>query len=520
MTAPHHGSAHPAAPGHLERTPQQELEALGYKQELKRSVSTTDLLIYGLIFMVPIAPWAIFGTVYNAASGMVPLVYLIGLIAMVFTALAYAQMAKAIPLAGSVFSYVGRGISPRVGFFAGWAILLDYLLVPTLLYVFAAESMVGLFPGSARWMWALIFVAINTAINLFGITSIKLANRVFLAIELVFVVIFVVIAVTALNGGTIPGAEFTTDPIWTPSEVSGPLIASALSIAVLSFLGFDGISTMAEESTGKRGGAGKAMIIALFIVAFLFILQTWLASALAGGRDAFSDDEAGNAFFTLVEAASNSGWMNAFFVVNVLAVGIANAMAAQAATSRLLYSMSRDRQLPRFLSKVSVHQVPKAAIISVSVLSAILVLFFVGQINLISALVNFGALFGFMLLHLSVFWFYLVKNRSRNIVLHGIVPVVGFLIIGYVLLNAAPEAKIGGLVWLVLGALVFLYYRRSGTTIELSGEGAVLGEGGDQATDPAAAAALRSTSGAAATTPENPTDRTSGHTTHRTGKDA
>ena len=145
---------------------QRELESFGYTQELDRSVSTFDLLVYGLVFMVPIAPWAIFGTVYNSSSGMVPLVYVVGLIAMVFTALAYAQMAKSFPLAGSVFSYVGRGVHPGVGFFAGWAILLDYLLVPTLLYVFAAESMIGLFPGTPRWLWAIVFVVVNTIINL------------------------------------------------------------------------------------------------------------------------------------------------------------------------------------------------------------------------------------------------------------------------------------------------------------------------------------------------------------------
>jgi amino acid transporter len=468
-----------------ELTAQDQLESYGYKQELKRSVSTTDLLIYGLIFMVPIAPWAIFGTVYNAAEGMVPLVYLIGFIAMIFTALAYAQMAKSIPLAGSVFSYVGRGIHPTAGFFAGWAILLDYLLIPTLLYVFAAESMVGIFPGTPRWLWALIFVAINTVVNLLGISSIKRMNRIFLAIEVVFIVIFVVIAVTALNGGTIPGAEFTTDPLWDSSKVTGPLIASALSIAVLSFLGFDGISTMAEESTGRRNSAGKAMVIALFVVAFCFVLQTWLASALAAGRDAFSDDEVGNAFFNLVEAASSSGWATAFFVVNVLAVGIANAMAAQAATSRLLFSMSRDRQLPKFLSKINSRQVPQAAILVVSGLSAILVLFFVGQIDLISSLVNFGALFGFMMLHVSVIVHYIVRKKSTNYLLHLVVPVVGFLIIGYVLLNANIDAKIGGIVWLIIGAGVFLYYRSTGRNVTLSGENSddaiavpVAGEGG------------------------------------------
>ena len=435
---------------------QRRLEEFGYKQELRRSVSTTDLLVYGLIFMVPIAPWAIFGTVYDSAAGMVPLVYVIGLVAMIFTALSYAQMAKSFPLAGSVFSYVGRGIHPTLGFFAGWAILLDYLLVPTLLYVFAAESMVGIFPGSARWVWALVFVAVNTAVNLLGISSLKLANRVFLVIELVFVVVFVIIAVTAINGGTIPGAEWSTRPILDPGSVTGPLIAGALSIAVLSFLGFDGISTLAEESTGRRNAAGRAMIIALLIVAALFVTQTWLAALLAGGRESFGEDAAGNAFFTLVQQAAGSGWQTAFFAVNVLAVGIANAMAAQAATSRLLYSMSRDRQLPAFLSRISARQVPQFAILAVSVLTVVLVLFFVGQLALISSLVNFGALFGFCLLHVAVVWHYAVRRRSRNLLLHVVVPVIGFLVIGYVLVNADPAAKIGGLVWLALGAIVLL----------------------------------------------------------------
>ena len=434
---------------------QRELESFGYAQELKREVSTVDLLVYGLVFMVPIAPWAIFGTVYNSSSGMVPLVYLIGLIAMVFTALAYAQMAKSFPLAGSVFSYVGRGVHPGAGFFAGWAILLDYLLVPTLLYVFAAESMIGLFPDTPRWLWAIVFVIVNTLINLAGIGSLKITNRVFLAIELVFVAIFIVIAVRAINGQSLPDVSWGTSPIWDPSTVSAPLLAAALSIAVLSFLGFDGISTLAEESTGRKNPAGRAMIIALFVVAALFITQTWLASLLAGGRESFSDDEMGNAFFTLVEAASNTGWMNAFFAVNVMAVGFANAMAAQAATSRLLYSMSRDGQLPSFLSKISSRKVPMAALLFVSAISLVLVLFFVGQIALISSLVNFGALFGFCLLHVSVVWYYVVRQKSKNYLLHLVVPVLGFVIIAYVLFNADALAKIGGLVWLVIGAAVF-----------------------------------------------------------------
>lgn len=441
---------------------QRQLESFGYRQELRRSVSTFDLLVYGLVFMVPIAPWTIFGVVYNSAAGMVPLVYAIGLLAMLFTALAYSQMAKPFPLAGSVFSYVGRGLHPGVGFFAGWAILLDYLLVPTLLYVFAAESMIGLFPGTPRWAWAILFVVVNTGINLAGIGSLKIANRLFLVIELAFVAIFIVIAVRAIQGQALPGVEWSATPLWNPAMISGPLLAAALSIAVLSFLGFDGISTLAEESTGSRNPAGRAMIMALFVVAGLFILQTWLASLLAGGRAAFSEGEAGNAFFTLVQAASSTGWMNAFFVVNVLAVGFANAMAAQAATSRLLFSMSRDGQLPGLLSKLSNRKVPVAALLLVSAISLVLVLFFVGQIGLISSLVNFGALLGFCLLHVSVVWHYVVRRRSKNYVMHLAVPLLGFAIIAYVLFNADLLAKLGGLAWLLAGGVVFAVNRARG----------------------------------------------------------
>jgi amino acid transporter len=225
------------------------------------------------------------------------------------------------------------------------------------------------------------------------------------------------------------------------------------------------------------------MIISLFIVAFLFITQTWLASLLAGGRESFGDDEAGNAFFKLVEAAASTGWMNAFFVVNMLAVGFANAMAAQAATSRLLYSMSRDRELPSFLSKISARQVPIAAILMVSAISLVLVLFFVGHIALISSLVNFGALFGFALLHVSVVWYYMVRKRSKNYLLHLVVPTLGFLIIAYVLYNADALAKIGGIVWLGIGAVVFAVNKFRGRGIpQLAEEPAVPGEGASPVT--------------------------------------
>jgi amino acid transporter len=447
------------------QSPQGELAEFGYRQELRRSLSTTDLIVYGLVFMVPIAPWAIFGTVYNEAKGMVPLVYLIGLVAMIFTAISYAQMSKAFPVAGSVYSYVGRGLDENVGFLAGWTILLDYLLVPTLLYVFAAESMSGIFPDLPKWIWIVVFLAVNTVINYIGISFTALVNRLFLAAELIFLVIFAVIAITAISRGT-GGARFTTAPLFDAADFSPALVATALSIAVLSFLGFDGIATLSEEAKGGRRAAGVAMISGLLLVAAFFVTQTWLAAMLVPDIESFTEDEAGNAFFTIVERVSSHGWGIAFLAMNALAVGIANAVAAQSATSRVLFSMSRDGRLPGFLSHVNPRtQVPERAILLVAGLTLVAGLFFVGQLSLISSLVNFGALTAFLLLHASVVSYYGLRQRSGNVFLHWVAPVIGFLIIGYVLWNAEANAKIGGVVWLVIGVAVLLYYRAKGIGI-------------------------------------------------------
>lgn len=446
-------------------TASQELEALGYKQELNRTLSTADLIVYGLVFMVPIAPWAIFGVVFNESKGMVPLVYLIGLVAMIFTASSYAQMSRAFPVAGSVYSYVGRGLDQRLGFLAGWIILLDYLLVPTLLYVFAAESMSGIFPGMPKWIWIIVFLGVNTLINFVGISFTAIVNRVFLAAELVFVAIFIVMAVVAITKG-VNGAEFTTTPIFNGEHFTPALAAAALSIAVLSFLGFDGIATLSEEAKGGRKAAGTAMVAGLILVATFFISQTWLAAMLVPGQTEFAEADTNNAFFSIVQMISNHGWQVAFLAMNALAVGIANCVAAQSATSRLLFSMARDGQLPSFLAHVNPRtKSPQNAILLVAGITLVTGLFFVGQIGLISSLVNFGALGSFLLLHLAVMTHYGIRQRSTNVVLHWVAPAIGFLIIGFVLWNAEPQALIGGLVWTVLGTLVMLYYRSKGTTI-------------------------------------------------------
>lgn len=203
------------------------------------------------------------------------------------------------------------------------------------------------------------------------------------------------------------------------------------------------------------------MVVGLLLVAFFFVSQTWLAAMLVPDTQQFTEDETNNAFFGIIEQVSNHGWQVAFLAMNALAVGIANAVAAQSATSRLLFSMSRDGRLPSFLAHVNTRtKVPERAILLVGGLTLVTGLFFVGHIGLIASLVNFGALTSFMLLHLSVVSWYGVRQRSRNVFLHWVSPVLGFSVIAYVLWNADAAAKIGGIVWLVIGGFVLAYYTR------------------------------------------------------------
>jgi amino acid transporter len=434
------------------------VEAYGYRQELKRSLSFTDLLVYGLIFMVPIAPFGIFGGVFQASGGMVALAYAIGMLAMAFTAASYSQMARAFPMAGSVYTYAGRGIAQPVGFLAGWMILLDYVLVPGLLYLIAGIAMNSILTAIPVWLWVAAFVVLNTAVNYLGIEMTARINKIMLVAELVVLAIFIVIGVVALAGGAGRGFDFS--PVYTSSTFSLGLVFGAVSIAVLSFLGFDGISTLAEENRESARSIGKSMIAALVLAGTLFIVQTWIAALLVPDPGALitDGDPGGTAFYDAAAVAGGPWLATLTAVATAIAWGFANSLVAQAATSRLLFAMARDRQLPAVLARVHpVRRVPVNATLLVAAVSLVLGIAMSTRedgITLLSTLVNFGALTAFLVLHVSVVVHYLVRRRSTDYWRHLAVPVIGFVILAYVIVNAQLAAQTLGFAWLVVGIVV------------------------------------------------------------------
>lgn len=435
----------------------QPLSETGYKQELKRALTFWDLMIYGLVFMVPIAPFGIYGIIAQGSNGMVALAYLIGMVAMIFTALSYATMSEAFPIAGSVYSYAQRGINDAAGFLAGWLILLDYIFVPALLYLVSAAALHDIVPEIPLLVWLVFFIGINTVINVIGIEFTAKANKIIIVLELIVLAIFVGVGIYAIAQG-VNGAEFTYKPLYDADQFSLGLVMGAVSIAVLSFLGFDAIATLAEESKGGRKAVGNAIIVSLLVVGVLFIIQTWVAALIWPDYTTFENADV--AFYQIAEVAGGAWLKWLTIIATAVAWGIADALVAQAAISRVLYSMARDRKLPKLLAKVHPKfQTPYISTIIVAIISLIVTSFFANRIGELASVINFGALTAFLFLHVSVIIYFIGKKKSKNYFKHLVLPLVGFVIIAYVWWNLDALSKQLGFVWLAIGIVYLLFLK-------------------------------------------------------------
>ncbi|HKU91380.1 MAG TPA: APC family permease [Steroidobacteraceae bacterium] len=426
------------------------LEQFGYRQELKRSLGLPALIVYGLVFINPTSPFSIFGIVFNLSHGMVPLVYVIGLGAMLFTASSYVTMSRAFPVAGSVYSYAGHGIGPTAGFLAGWALLLDYVLMPTLIYVLCAIAIEALAPGVPRWLSIVVVLCFNTGINLRGIEASARLNAVLLTVMFAFLALFFALGVDALGHG-VAGAHLSTAPLFRADAFSSAVIFGALSVATLNFLGFDGISTLVEEARDGAPAVGRALWWSVCLAAVLFIAATWLASLFVLDRTQFAPGPPTDGAFYSVAEIIGGTWFKAAASSKVLVAGVAVAAASQTATARLMYGMARDGRLPRVLAYVHPdRKVPQRAILFIAALNLVTALIFANSFELLTTLVCFGALVGFLMLHLSVL-VHFRRQQSSRWGRHVVVPAFGGAIVAYVLWNMALDAQLVGVAWLAIG---------------------------------------------------------------------
>lgn len=432
-----------------------DTEKFGYKQELHRGLTLKDLIIYGLITMLPIAPIEVYGLVASSSFGMVPFVYMIGIVAMVFTALSYNTMSREFPISGSVYSYVQRGLNPHVGFVTGWLIMIDYIMCPALLTGFAALWLNRIIPSIPIYLIILIFTIINTFIIARGITLTAIANRIFLAMELIILALFIFFAIKYVFIDGHGAGGFSLEPLFQADKMDLGFLATATSIAVLGFLGFDVISTLSEEVKNPVKTVGRATVSSLLIIGLLFVVQTYVA-ALAHPQ--YENLDPDMAMFDIAREVGGDWLYYTFIIVGVLAVGVANALAIQSAISRIIYSMSRDKLLPfsGVLGKIHPqYKTPFNATIFVGIVT--LVVAVTVSIEAIVQLLNFGALTSFMLLNITVFAYFFIKKRQRDFkgfLKYAVLPAIGFSIIAFVWSGFDARTFMVGFVWMAIGIIM------------------------------------------------------------------
>ncbi|GHF60698.1 amino acid permease [Streptomyces mashuensis] len=431
---------------------------------LRRTLSFRDLVVYGLLFVAPMAPVGVFGALDARSHGAVALVYVLATVAMGCTAYSYAQMVRVVPQAGSVYAYARRGLGDGAGFVAGWMALLDYLLIPAVAYLFSGIAMHALVPAVPAWGWTAGAVLVTTALNLSGVRVAARAGFVVLAVEVAVLAVFVGAACVALVQDG-PRRGWLSPLTGTGTGAGGwGAVVGAVSVAVLSYLGFDAVASFAEEAAGGPRKVARAVLTCLAVSGLLFVVQTYLAALLAvvpPERLAAEPGRQGAAFYDTVDAAAGR-WLH-HVVAASKAVGAAfAALAGQAAAGRLLYAMARDRRLPPGLAKVDAGSgVPRRALLgaaAVTLAAAVWAARRPDGLDRLVSVVDVGALCAFALLHLSVVGWFRVRGGWRRV----LVPVVGLAVVLTVLATAARPAQVVGLVWLGAGGVVLWVRGRAG----------------------------------------------------------
>ncbi|MDF0370312.1 APC family permease [[Kitasatospora] papulosa] len=431
--------------------------------KLRRTLGFRDLVVYGLLFIAPMAPVGVFGTLDAKSDGAVALVYLVATVVMAFTAFSYAQMVHVAPLAGSVFAYARKGLGEGPGFIAGWMAMLDYLLIPAVAYLFSGIAMNALVPEVSRWVWTAIAVVVTTALNLWGVRAAARVGFAVLAMEIVVLLVFVVSAVVVLARDGAERGWLT--PLTGDTGFSTTAVLGAVSVAVLSYLGFDAIASFAEEVTGGSAKVARAVLFCLVLAGALFVVQSYLAALLepvSSAELAADPVKQGSAFYDAVDASVGT-WLHDLVAVSK-AIGAAfAALAGQAAAGRLVFAMGREGRLPSFLSRVDGGSgVPRVAIACAAVVTLVAAVWAArrddGLDHLVSV-VNVGALTAFVLLHASVVGWFAVRRMEGppSWWRHVVVPVVGAGVLVAVILEATATAQLVGVCWLGIGLVVLAF---------------------------------------------------------------
>ena len=414
---------------------------------LKRVLGLPALILYGIILIQPTAPMPLFGAAAVKAQGHVVTTILIGMVAMLFTAVGYGRMANAYPSTGSAYAYVSREIHPAPGYLVGWGMIFDYVMNPIICVIWCSAAARNILP-LPFWVFAVLFTLLFTTMNLRGIEASNRTNAIVAAGLGVVIILFLGAAVRYLWLHPPGGFAAWRQPFYDPQTFSFHAVSGGAALAVLTYIGFDGISTLSEEVHNPRRNILLATVLVCLLTGVLASIQVYAAQLVWPGT---SFPKLETAF---ADVAGKAGGLWLFHTVNLalLIASIGSGAGAQLGAGRLLYGMGRDNAIPRkFFGAINPRtRVPSNNIILVGLLT--LIGAFALTYDLGAEMLNFGALIAFMGVNVSSFVRYFLRAERKHFI-NLLVPVLGFVVCFYLWLSLGIAAKTAGLVWLAIGVL-------------------------------------------------------------------
>ncbi|AHZ71792.1 MAG: APC family permease [Pseudomonas mandelii] len=416
---------------------------------LQRTLSLGSVVLFGIAYMTPIIVLGTFGILAQSTAGMVPAAYLAALVAMFFTAMSYGRMASAFPVAGSAYSYVRKAISPKLGFIAGWAVLLDYLFLPMAIWLIGAAYLNSAFPAVPQWIWVLAFIGITSAINIVGLKLANGINALLMLVQFLVLIAFVALCIHYVGGDA-------STPLWSikpffNGDMQMPLIMSGAAIACYSFLGFDAVSTLTEETRDPRRTIPRAIMLITLIGGLIFVSVSYFVQI---AHPSFQFDSVDSAAYEIARNIGGDLFVT-IFLIGLIVGQFASGLSAQASGSRLLFAMGRDGVLPKSFFG-SLHERFGTPVNSILLCAVVALLALKLDVTTSTSFINFGAFLAFSLVNLSVIFHYWIGGANkglREFVLFLLFPFIGLAADLWLMVSLDHLAIYLGLSWLAIGVV-------------------------------------------------------------------
>lgn len=435
---------------------------------LRRVLTFWDLIFYGIVVIQPTAPLPVFGIVNTVSRGHAVTAILLAMIAMMLTAFSYGRMARVYPNAGSAYTFVGRELHPNLGLLTGWSIALDYILTPTIGVIWCSKAAMNIAP-LPFFIWVIFFVVVLAWVNLMGV-KMNARTNTFLTVGM-FTVIIIFFAASLVYLSRLSGVAgwLSTMPFYNPPEFSWGSIKQATSIAVLTYMGFDSISTMSEDVVNPQRNILLATVSLCLLTGVLGGAEVYFGQLIWPNFRTYPDIDTA---FVSVAGRVAGPKMYQLMNATLLVATVGSSIGGQFGAARLLYAMGRDDVIPRrFFGRLEpVRNTPRNNILLISGLAFVGALLMSYQAG--AELLNYGAFIAFMGVNLACTKRAFLFDRARRQIrwlINIITPACGFLICLYIWWSLRNLAKLTGTLWLAAG-LIYCAIRTRGfrNRLELS----------------------------------------------------